>query len=47
MGVFLVLASLLAIGGEKVRDGRRLMKKLVPETEKEPYADVESPTKTK
>jgi drug/metabolite transporter (DMT)-like permease len=47
MGVFLVLASLLAIGGEKVRDGRRLMKKLVPETEKEPYADVESPAKTK
>lgn len=47
MGVFLVLASLLAIGGEKVRDGRRLMKKLVSETEKEPYADLESPTKTK
>jgi drug/metabolite transporter (DMT)-like permease len=47
MGVVLVLGSLLAIGKEKMRDGRRLAKKLA-ETEngtEEPYADVESPTK--
>jgi drug/metabolite transporter (DMT)-like permease len=48
MGVILVLGSLLAIGGEKMRDARRLAKVLA-KTEngtEEPYDDVESPTRS-